>query len=157
MSLVCVLRAWLVTSKHIFSGLQHLESALTGVQLVANWTDWGSKHLFCLTVPALREFVVRDLSPQGVFEISAFVTCECWKNPIPVAPAQCHKLAGLWLEASHIFIRDQKHGTHYAILTAYAAKVFALSVLGSEVWAHEGCTVCAHCRDTCGAHSKSVL
>lgn len=39
--------------------------------------------------------VISDPRPQGSLSSQPSLLFECWKSPIPAAPAWCHRLAGL--------------------------------------------------------------
>lgn len=98
--------------------------------LVASWIDWGSSHditssNLCPVVPALRViFHKGSWTIKGLCCLSLHCLLGLEKSQTVVL-VQGHRLVGLWLEASHILRRNQRHHFHYTILTTCKSKVFS--------------------------------
>lgn len=69
-------------------------------------------------------------SSQPLLLITLVLECT-----IPVAPAQCHRPACLWLGRAHIFTGHQRHYLDYIILTACALRLcFLILFWGVKFW-----------------------
>lgn len=87
-------------------------------------------------MPALSG-VCQKRSPAHKGRLSPNLHCLLiLESPILVVPAWCHGLAGLWLEVSHIFMREQRHSLHYTVPTACAMNTFCFLrvFLGVNFW-----------------------
>lgn len=68
-----------------------------------SWID-GELSLSLFGCASSQECLSWEVPVQGTFVVSTFMAWLVLESPIPKMPTWCHRLVGLWLEASYVFV-----------------------------------------------------
>lgn len=138
--LVLHLKSLALCPVRISSRLCKPEGLSISLYLEASWIDsgpgtWSDKQYSLSDGASYGGSLSKGLlAHKGHLASQHSLFCWCWKSPIPAVPAQCHRLAGLWLEVL-VLMGNRKHFI-IPFLPPVTTKVFFASKLYGSC---EGC------------------